>query len=229
MKVLPEDFLEGEESKARFEREAQLLASAEPSRNRRPLLIRRNPRFFVLLLLLPPSLRRGTSSSWSSSRARRSWRALRRGRMALEQLLPIGMQIADALDQRAPRRGSSTATSSPATSCSTKQRREAARLRPREGPAAPGAHGVRRHVAADDGPAAARSRSRGRSSGRSSTWRPSSSRAARRTRGATSSRSAPSLYEMATGKKAFDGQEPGEPDRLDPEGRPGARPRRSRR
>ena len=48
-------------------------------------------------------------------------------------------------------------------------------------------------------------RGRARSSGPSSTWRPSSSRARRPTRGPTSSRSGRVLYEMATGKKAFSG------------------------
>ena len=54
-----------------------------------------------------------------------------------------------------------------------------------------------------------------RCSGLSSTWRPSSSKGKTPTREPTSSRSAPLCYEMLTGAKAFQGQEPGELDRGD--------------
>ena len=48
------------------------------------------------------------------------------------------------------------------------------------------------------------------------------SRARKPTRAPTFSPSARCIYEMATGRKAFDGQEPGEPDRVDPDDQPPA-------
>ena len=67
LKVLPEEFFESEERRGRFEREARMLASLNHPGDRRSLLIRRNPLFLFLF-----SLRPATSSSWSSSRAKTS-------------------------------------------------------------------------------------------------------------------------------------------------------------
>ena len=97
IKVLPQDFLEGEESKQRFEREARVLASLN------------HPGIAAIYSFeeIPPS------SSTSSSRhlivmelvdGETIASRLAKGPIALEQMLPIGIQIADALD-RAHRQG----------------------------------------------------------------------------------------------------------------------------
>ena len=57
VKVLPQEFFEGEERRQRFEREAKLLACAEPSERRGHLLIRRNPLF--LFFSVAPHPRHG--------------------------------------------------------------------------------------------------------------------------------------------------------------------------
>ncbi|HTS01618.1 MAG TPA: serine/threonine-protein kinase, partial [Thermoanaerobaculia bacterium] len=96
VKVLPENFLEGEENKQRFEREARLLAALN------------HPGIAAIYSFeeIP-----GSSSSSSSPPATRHVLVmeliegetlaarLAKGPMALDQLLPIGMQIADALDK----------------------------------------------------------------------------------------------------------------------------------
>ena len=100
IKVIPEDFLEGEENKQRFEREARVLASLN------------HPGIAAIYSFeeIP------SSSSSSSSSAPRHLivmelvegetmsARLAKGPIPLEQLLPIGTQIADALD-RAHRQG----------------------------------------------------------------------------------------------------------------------------
>ncbi len=94
VKVLPEDFLEGEENRARFEREAKLLAGLT------------HPNIAAVF-----SFEEIAGSSSSSSSVTRHvlvmeliegetlMARLAKGPMALDQLLPIGMQIADALDK----------------------------------------------------------------------------------------------------------------------------------
>ena len=100
IKVIPEDFLEGEENKQRFEREARVLASLN------------HPGIAAIYSFEEIS----SSSSSSSSSAPRHLivmelvegetmsARLAKGPIPLEQLLPIGTQIADALD-RAHRQG----------------------------------------------------------------------------------------------------------------------------
>ncbi|MBK9065206.1 MAG: serine/threonine-protein kinase [Acidobacteria bacterium] len=96
LKVLPEEFFEGEEGRGRFEREARLLASLN------------HPGIATLY-----SFEEVPSSSSSSSRhllvmelveGETISSRLARGPIPLEQMLPIGIQIADALD-RAHRQG----------------------------------------------------------------------------------------------------------------------------
>ncbi|HQQ77709.1 MAG TPA: serine/threonine-protein kinase, partial [Thermoanaerobaculia bacterium] len=91
VKVLPEDFLEGEENRARFEREAKLLAGLS------------HPNIAAVY-----SFEEVPGPSPSSSRhilvmelieGETLAARLAKGAIALDQLLPIGMQIADALDK----------------------------------------------------------------------------------------------------------------------------------
>jgi Tol biopolymer transport system component len=98
VKVLPEDFLEGEENRARFEREAKLLAGLN------------HPNIAAVFSFeeIPGSSSSSSSSSSSTTRhvlvmelieGETLAARLAKGPMALDQLLPIGMQIADALDK----------------------------------------------------------------------------------------------------------------------------------
>ena len=99
LKVLPEEFLEGEENRARFEREAKLLAGLN------------HPNIAAVYSFEEISSSSSSSSSSTSSPVTRHvlvmeliegetlMARLAKGPMALDQLLPIGMQIADALDK----------------------------------------------------------------------------------------------------------------------------------
>ena len=110
VKVLPEEFFEGEERRQRFEREAQLLASLNHPGHRRSLLIRGNPRFFLFLVAPPPrdgarrrARRCASGSPRAPCRCGRPWTSASRSRGA---------------SRRRTRAGSSTGTSSPRTSSS---------------------------------------------------------------------------------------------------------------
>jgi Tol biopolymer transport system component len=90
VKVLPEDFLEGEESRQRFEREARVLASLNhPGIAAIYSFEDIGGRHLIVMELV--------EGETIASR-------LAKGPIALEQMLPIGIQIADALD-RAHRQG----------------------------------------------------------------------------------------------------------------------------
>ena len=119
----------GRREQARFEREARTLATPEPSEHRPSLLIRRNPGSSGRL--------RATFSSWSSSRARRSRSGSCEGPLAPEQLL----KVADR-DRGRPRRGAPRRHHPPRPQARERHadevRREAPRLRPREGRGAAG-------------------------------------------------------------------------------------------
>ena len=96
LKVLPEAFASDPERLARFEREAQVLASLN------------HPN--IAHDLRPGSDRTACRrSSWSWSRGRRSPIASRRARIPLDEALPIARQIAEALEA-AHEQASSTAT-----------------------------------------------------------------------------------------------------------------------
>ena len=128
---------------------------------------------------------------------------LAKGPLPAEQLFRYGIEIADALD-KAHRQGIVHRDLKPGNVMLTKSGVKlldfglAKPLAPP--PRRPSSRRCRR------GLAAAPDRSAARSSARSSTWRPSSSRAARPTRGADIFAFGAVLYEMATGRKAFTGK-----------------------
>ena len=114
---------------------------------------------------------------------------LARGPLPLEQTLRFGVEIADALD-KAHRQGIVHRDLKPGNVMLHEVGRQAARLRSRQDAMAPREAAVRALTSLPTMAAAPTDGSRERSSARSSTWRPSSSRARRPTRGPTSSRSA---------------------------------------
>ena len=193
VKVLPEDFLEGEERRERFEREAQLLAAPEPPGHRRRLLIRRNPRFFSLFLVRPDP-RHGAPRGRDAARAPRGRRAAR--------AQGGGLRRPDRPRRSRPRtrRASSTGTSSPRTSSSRRTAGSRSSTSASRSPSRP--------VPDPAGRTCRRCRrapSRAPSSGRSDTCRPSSCAACRRTTARTSSASARSSTRCSPGRKAFRG------------------------
>ena len=216
VKVLPEDFLEGEEGKARFQREARTLASLN------------HPGIAAIY-----SFEEIPSSSSSSSflgDAAHPRHGADRGRDAhgAPREGADGARAAPAdrdADRRRARQGAPAGDRPPGPQAGERHadegRREATRLRPREGPRARRPH-VRRHVAADDGPAA-----EPHAAGDDPRDVPiHGARAARGRRGGREER-----HLLVRGGPLRDGdgeegvrrEEPGEPDRVDPEGQPGAR------
>ncbi len=89
VKVLPEQFFEGEERRQRFEREAKLLAALN-----HPNIAAIYSFEEILGLLLP---RPAIFSSWSSSRAKTLRAHLAEGALPMKKLLGIATQIADGL------------------------------------------------------------------------------------------------------------------------------------
>ena len=85
VKVLPEDLSSSEEMRPRFEREAKSSRRGEPPAHLRPLLLR-------------GGLAGGTSSSWSWLEGETLAERLAEGPLALEQLVKIGDEISSALD-----------------------------------------------------------------------------------------------------------------------------------
>ena len=190
VKVLPGDFLEGEERRARFEREAQPAREPEPSRRSPPST--HSKKSGVSLPLRPLFI---PSSSWSCSRARRCARASPAARC------PCGRPWSSA--RRSPaasrprtRRASSTATSSPRTSSSRRtagsRSSTSASRSSSSRSAAPARRTSRR---------SRRGRSRAPSSGRWATCRPSSCAACPPTTARTSSASARSSTRCSPGSK----------------------------
>ncbi len=126
LKVLPEGLADDPERRARFEREAKVLASL-------------NHPHIATLHGLERRSTAGTSWSWSWSRARTSTRASRAAPIPVDEALPIARQIAEALEA-AHERGIVHRDLKPANVRSAPgRRRQGARLRPRQGVDAAGA------------------------------------------------------------------------------------------
>ena len=90
LKVLPEEFFENKESIARFEREARMLASAEPSQHRPSLFLRGDPRC--------TRAAGAASARHGAGRGTDAPERLANGPLPPEQLLKVSIEIAAALD-----------------------------------------------------------------------------------------------------------------------------------
>ena len=170
---------------------------------------------------------RSSTSSWSTSRARRSRTGSAKGALPLEQTAALRRR-----DRRRARQGAPAGNRPPRSEARQRDAdevgREAARLRPGEGPAPGARRRQSTRFATDDAGEPPLTAARARSSARSSTWRPSSSKARTPTRGRHLRLRRRALRD-GDGQKGVRGLEPGVADLRDPDATNRRRSRRSSR